>query len=346
MITPLNPLEFYNASKQQLTIDVRSEGEYNYGHIPHAQSLPLFNNSERAKIGTTYKQQGSKEAILQGLDIVGPKMSGFIRNTQALIKDNRIYIHCWRGGMRSGSMAWLFNQFGYDVYTLKGGYKAYRQMVLATISSAYNYVVVGGKTGRGKTEVLARLKQQGEQVIDLEALANHKGSAFGMLGQPAQPSTEHFENLLYEEYIKLDPTKRVWLEDESKKIGTVVLNNELWQHLKMAPLLVLEIPLEQRIERLVKDYADNKPEGLAQSLTNIKRRLGNLQWKQAIDALHQKNYSEVAAIALNYYDKTYEYGLTQKEGSASYRLAFNRPANTTAIAQELIAFADRLTEKR
>ncbi|MFN8287322.1 MAG: tRNA 2-selenouridine(34) synthase MnmH [Chitinophagales bacterium] len=341
MITALDAETFFRESRSYATLDVRSEGEYKYGHIPHALNLPLFNNEERAKVGTLYKQQGSKEAILLGLDLVGPKMSGFIRFVADKVKDNKLFVHCWRGGMRSGSMAWLFNQFGYDVYTLKGGYKAYRHMVLNTISAPCKYIVIGGKTGSGKTEVLQQLKQLGEQVIDLEALANHKGSAFGMLGQPAQPSTEHFENLLYEELIQLDRNRRIWIEDESKKIGTVVLDNNLWQQKNRAALMVLEIPLQARIDRLVNDYSANHHQGLEQSITNIKKRLGNLQWKMAIDALHAKDYKQVAEIALYYYDKTYEYGLTQKKEGAIYRMPFDENSSTTDIAEALLAQASK-----
>lgn len=322
MITALDIATFLSQSREHLTLDVRSEGEYNYGHIPHAISLPLFTNEERKAVGTTYKQYSRNEAILLGLDIVGKKMGDFVRFVQPLVKENKIFIHCWRGGMRSSSMAWLFDLFGYEVYLLKGGYKNYRHLVTETLASPYPYIVIGGKTGSGKTEVLHQLREAGEQIIDLEGLANHKGSAFGMLGQPPQPSTEHFENLLHLELSRFDLTKRIWVEDESKKIGTVVLDNQFWHYIKHSRLMVLELPAPLRVKRLVTDYAENQSEGLKQSLTNIKKKLGGLEWKRAMDALEQKDFETTAGIALQYYDKTYEHCMTQKETKEIYRFVF------------------------
>lgn len=338
MIKALDALDFLEQSAAYLTVDVRSEGEFAYGHIPHAISLPLFNNAERASIGTTYKQTSSQEAILQGLDIVGPKMSGFIRFVQPLVKDNKIFVHCWRGGMRSGSMAWLFNQFGYEVYTMRGGYKAYRRLVLDTLAAPYKYIVLGGRTGTGKTDTLKVLEKAGEQVIDLEGLARHKGSAFGMLGQLPQPSTEHFENLLHQRLKQFDTARRVWLEDESKKIGTVVLDNYLWNRLKQAPLLVMELPLEVRLKRLVADYSLHPAVLLEQSVTALRKRLGGNEWKSAIDALHTGDFTEVARILLHYYDKTYDYNLSQRESKQVTHLVFEED-DLMAIAEVLISAA-------
>jgi len=318
---------------------VRSEGEYNYGHIPHAVSLPLFTNEERKVVGTAYKQQSKEAAMLLGLDIVGKKMSGFVNAIKPQAKENKVFVHCWRGGMRSGSMAWLFDLFGYEVYTLKGGYKAYRHAVLDVLSGERKYIVLGGKTGSGKTAVLHRLTEMGEQVLDLEALANHKGSAFGMLGQPAQPSTEHFENLLHLKLTEFDLNRRIWLEDESKKIGTVVLNNELWQGMNAAPLFYIDVPQQIRIGRLTREYGANHLEGLKQSLTNIRKRLGGLDWKEAMTALEQNNFEQVARLTLNYYDKAYEHHLAQQKERAVTELVFEVD-DTNAIATALINKAD------
>lgn len=323
MIQALDTPDFLQQSAGHLTIDVRSEGEYNYGHIPHAINLPLFNNEERKTVGTIYKQQGNQPAILEGLEITGRKMAGFVRTVQPLVTNNKIFVHCWRGGMRSGSMAWLFNLFGYQVYTLKGGYKNYRRTVLDAIRQKKQYQVLSGKTGSGKTALLQVLKQQGEQVIDLEALACHKGSAFGMLGQPLQPSTEHFENMLYSQLQLLDITRPIWIEDESKKIGTVVLNDELYKNMRSSNTYVLQLPLEQRLKTLTAEYAGHPIDSLQQSVNNIKKRLGGLQWKNAIEALHAQNFEEVARIVLHYYDKTYTHSLSLKETMAIYHLNFN-----------------------
>ncbi|MBK8659324.1 MAG: tRNA 2-selenouridine(34) synthase MnmH [Bacteroidetes bacterium] len=322
MIKPLAIEEFLTQSQGHLVLDVRSEGEYEQGHIPHALNLPLFTNEERKQVGTTYKQKSKNEAILQGLDMVGKKMGDFVRFAQPLIQDNKIFIHCWRGGMRSGSMAWLFNLFGYEVYTLQGGYKIYRHYVLGVLAAPRPYIVIGGKTGSGKTRVLQALKDKGEQVIDLEQLAHHKGSAFGMLGQPKQPTSEQFENLLALQLSAMDASRAIWLEDESMRIGTVVLQQGFWKQMRSAPLLVLEVPAAERIQQLVQDYAGHSIEGLENSLLHIQKRLGHEQWKTAVEKLHEKDFAEVARIALHYYDKTYSYGLTVKEAEDVVVLPF------------------------
>lgn len=341
MITSLTASEFLQQSKNNLTLDVRSEGEYNYGHIPHAINLPLFTNEERKMVGTAYKQQSKETAMLLGLDIVGKKMSGFVNEIKPLVKNNKVYVHCWRGGMRSGSMAWLFNLFGYEVYTLNGGYKSYRHTVLETLGAEKKYLVLGGKTGSGKTAVLHQLRAMGEQVLDMEALASHKGSAFGMLGQAPQPSTEHFENMLHLQLSQFDTNKRIWLEDESKKIGTVVLDNNFWARMSAAPLVYISIPQQVRVSRLAKEYGVNHLEGLKQSLTNIRKRLGGLDWKEAMEALEQQDFETAARITLNYYDKTYEYNLAQQKERVIKKLAFESD-DAQAIAEQLINEANKL----
>ena len=327
-------------SKEHLTLDVRSEGEFNYGHIPHATNLPLFNNEERKVVGTTYKQKSREDAILIGLDMVGKKMADFVRFVQPLIKESKVFVHCWRGGMRSGSMAWLLNLFGYEVFVLKGGYKSYRHHVLDIIAKKFHYIVIGGRTGSGKTNVLSELKNKGEQVIDLEGVANHKGSAFGALGQPSQPSTEHFENLLAEELKTFDVAKRVWLEDESKTIGRVFLDLNFWNNLRLSPLFVIDLPLEVRLNKLAEEYGRFSHEELKTAFGNIVRRLGNKQCKNAITALEEKKTKLAAEIALYYYDKAYDKGIAMKETKEVFRFAFEE-SNASVIAAILIEEANR-----
>ncbi len=335
MIHQLSIDEFLNQSKEHLTLDVRSEGEYQYGHILHATNLSLFNNEERKIVGTAYKQQGRNEAILIGLDLVGKKMADFIRFVQPLVKENKVFVHCWRGGMRSGSMAWLLNLFGYEVFVLNGGYKAYRHHVLNVISTKFSYIIIGGKTGSGKTSVLHELKKNDEQVIDLEGLANHKGSAFGALGQAPQPSTEHFENLLAEELKSFDNRKRVWLEDESRSVGKVFLDLNFWNNLTQAPVLVIDLPLPLRVKKLVGDYGIFSPDDLKKSFEQIVRRLGTEQYKNALVALEQKDFETAASIALYYYDRAYEKGIAMKETKEVKRMAFEND-DYGAIAKSLI----------
>ncbi len=179
-------------------LDVRSPGEYAQGHVPGALSFPLFSDAERATVGTIYKQQSRDLALETGLELVGPKLGGFVREARTLAPQGQVVVHCWRGGQRSGSMAWLLRQGGLDVWTLEGGYKAYRTWVLAELAAQqYSLYIIGGRTGTGKTKILHALRQMGEQVVDLEGLACHKGSAFGFIGELPQPTVEQFENDLH-----------------------------------------------------------------------------------------------------------------------------------------------------
>ncbi|HLG04366.1 MAG TPA: tRNA 2-selenouridine(34) synthase MnmH, partial [Bacteroidia bacterium] len=207
------PIDIFLAKKGVLpVIDVRSPGEFAHGHIPGAINLPLFSDEERAKVGTVYKKDGREQAILLGFELVGPKMADFSRKGMELAVAKRILVHCWRGGMRSGVVAWVFETVGLEVFTLQKGYKAYRNFVLKEFEKPLNLRIVGGETGTGKTEILHALRKKGEQVIDLEAIAAHRGSAFGALGQPAQPTSEQFENDLHHAISELDPAKIIWIE--------------------------------------------------------------------------------------------------------------------------------------
>ena len=218
----LDVAEFLRESNTRVLLDVRSPGEYGQGHIPGALSFPLFTDAERALVGTCYKQNSREAALELGLELVGPKMAGSVREARTLAPHRRLAVHCWRGGQRSGSMAWLFRQAGFDVVTLEGGYKNFRRYVLESFDdTGLQLMVVGGRTGSGKTQVLKELARLGEQIIDLEAIAHHKGSAFGSIGEPEQPTVEQFENDLFQALRMLDPQRRVWIENESRSIGRV-----------------------------------------------------------------------------------------------------------------------------
>lgn len=306
--------EFLEKATTRPVLDVRSPEEFAHAHLPGAVNMPLFDNTERAEIGTMYKQVGKDEAVLRGLELVGPKLADFVRTARALTPDGgEVLVHCWRGGMRSGSVAWLLETAGLPTVTLQGGYKAYRQTVLEEFEKPLNLVVLGGKTGSAKTEVLHELARRGEQVLDLEALAHHRGSSYGMLGQPPQPSVEQFENLLFSEIRKLVPARRIWVEDESRKVGTCVLPTGFWRQFLAAPVLALEVPLEARVDFLVKTYGQFPRDDLRAATGRIRKRLGNDRYQLALDALDRGDYAEVARLTLAYYDKAYQHGLSQRE---------------------------------
>lgn len=289
-------------------MDVRTPAEFENGHIPGALNLPLFSNEERAIVGTIYKQESPEKALLKGLDFVGGKMSKFVEDAKEMAPSKKVALHCWRGGKRSSSMAWLLDLAGFDVKVLEGGYKSYRQYIRDQIQvSSYNFLVLGGKTGSGKTQILQALKPKGEQVVDLEKLAHHKGSAFGWLGETVQPTTEQFENDLFEQLLKLDSNKRIWLENESRSIGNVYLPDVFWHKMKNSPVINIEIPFDERVQILVDEYARYPKDQLLESFYKIKKRLGGQNLKEAEKALAEGNFHKTAEIALLYYDKSYQF---------------------------------------
>lgn len=299
--------KFLETAQKVPVLDVRSPGEFLSGHIPGAINLPLFTNEERAEVGTIYKNSGNEMAVLRGLEFVGPKMANFVREAKKIASDGRILVHCWRGGMRSGSMAWLFETSGLKTGVLKGGYKSFRNHVLESFATKLNFLVVGGETGSGKTEILQALAKKGEQVIDLEELAHHRGSSFGSIGQTEQPKPEQFENDLFEALQKVDPSRRVWIEDESRSIGRVFIPGPIWQMKISAPCYRVHLPFEVRVQRLVKDYGNFPKEILAEAVLRIQKRLGGLATQQAIQSLENGDLAEVVRITLHYYDKAYDF---------------------------------------
>lgn len=332
MTKPLSVEQFLEKSKTTPIIDVRSPGEFERGHIVGAVNIPLFENHERAEVGTRYKKVGKESAFLLGLDIVGTKLSGFVKKANKIAPEKEVLVHCWRGGMRSGSFATLLSSAGMKVSLLVGGYKSYRNFILDELRKPLNIIVLGGKTGSGKTEILYELEKQGEQILDLEGLANHKGSAFGMLGQAPQPMTEHFENMLYAKLSKLDPTRRIWVEDESKNVGCCNIPNELWQQMRTANVAYIDVDKEIRVKRLVQEYAHFSFGELKASTDRILKRLGGQYHKVAIEALENGNFSFGTDIALNYYDKSYLHGLSKREPSkvTTFKVTENNPSATAA----------------
>ncbi|MCK8491548.1 tRNA 2-selenouridine(34) synthase MnmH [Spirosoma sp. RP8] len=342
MVHQLSVEDFLAKSQTLPVIDVRSPGEYDHAHIPGAVSIPLFDNEERVQVGTKYKQAGKDAAVLLGLDLVGPKLTGFVKQSKKLnAQDKEVLVHCWRGGMRSGSFAWLLDTAGLTASTLVGGYKAYRNAVLSAFSQPRKLVILGGKTGSGKTKILKELAQQGEQVIDLEKLAHHKGSSYGAIGQPRQPTTEQFENSLFSQWRQLDPNRRIWLEDESRSIGSCFVPMALWQQMRVTPVAFVDVPKAARINRLVSEYAGIDHTLLVEATERIRKRLGGKITKDALDALAKRDYATVADLTLDYYDKAYLHGLSQRDPATVHPLISqdDKPAET---AKRLISWADSL----
>jgi tRNA 2-selenouridine synthase len=297
--------------------------------------MPLFTDEERAVVGTLYKKQGPETALIKGLEYVGPKMAGFVKAARKLAPDRKLIVHCWRGGQRSGSMAWLLRMAGFDVLTIEGGYKAYRRFILDSfVSDLKNIKILGGPTGSGKTDILHALAGMGTQVIDLEGIARHKGSAFGWIGEQEQPSVEQFENDLFEVFRRTSPTLPVWLENESRSIGRVFIPEGLWRQMQAAPLITIEIPIEARIEHLVHVYVQERKSDLVAAFQKIARKL-NYRLAIAIEALDRDDYAEAARIALQYYDKTYRHGIESHPGGVAHTCTFD-VLDASVIAADIV----------
>jgi len=356
-ITKLTIDEFLQLSKEHPVLDVRSPGEFSHAHIPGAHSLPLFSDEERKVVGTAYKQETKEKAIKLGLDYFGTKMVRMVEEAEAICKvqstkyevrtennsvlrtSNIVLVHCWRGGMRSAGVAWLLDLYGFKVYTLVGGYKVYRKWVLQQFEKEYSINIIGGYTGSGKTEALHVLVEKKANVIDLEKLACHKGSAFGNLGQLQQPTQEMFENLLATE-LKMTVDRwqlsektnnilsdnchlpsDIWIEDESQRIGEVNIPTAFFRQMRSRQIYFINIPFEERLNFIITHYGGFEKEKLVNAIIRIKKRLGGLETKTAINYLLEDNIKECFAVLLTYYDKFY---LKSLQGRDNFSSLFNK----------------------
>jgi tRNA 2-selenouridine synthase len=311
-IPKIDIVRFLELSEIDPIVDVRSPSEFNYGHIPGAVNIPLFDDKERAAVGTKFKKEGRLPAILEGLKYTGPAMSSKLEYALKIAKNGKLLVHCWRGGMRSEAMAWLFSLGDIKAEVLDGGYKSYRHHILESLSGKRNMIVLGGMTGSSKTHILKYLKTTGQQVVDLEGLANHKGSAFGALGLPAQPSTEQFANILFNDWKQLSRGLPVWVEDESRNIGSIFIPDRFYLNMQDSPSVILKMDVKTRLPRLMEEYATFSPESLRISILKISTRLGGDNTSDAINAVETGDLAKAIEIVLYYYDKAYQFGLKKK----------------------------------
>ena len=305
-------------------LDVRSPGEFALAHIPGALNLPLFTDEERARGGTAQARSGREGAVHLALELVGGHLAALLARARHLCGGKReVLLHCWRGGMRSDSMRWLLETGGFTVHRLEGGYKSYRTFVRGELARPRPILVLGGYTGCGKTDILLELQRLGSQVIDLEGLARHKGSAFGALGQPEeQPGNEWFENQLYEQWRRCDPARPVWLEDESRHIGHVTMCEEFFAQLGRSPLVRILLPAEERVAHLVRDYGgQDMREGLLAALERLQRRLGSELTRRCRQWIDTGNYADAARAVLHYYDRCYAHQIENRQAPVLKELA-------------------------
>ena len=297
-------------------IDVRSSTEYLEDHIPTAINLPVLTDAERAEVGTLYKQVSPFTARKVGAALVAKNLSEHLTHHFAdKAKDYHPLIYCWRGGQRSRSMALVLTQVGWPVTLLQQGYKTYRAHVreqLDLLPAQFDYRVLCGLTGTAKTAILHTLVQHGTQILDLEALANHRGSLLGAAANSEQPSQKYFESQLLAALQDLEPEQPVWLEGESSKIGQIHLPRSLWQAMQQAICIEIQAPINCRVQGLLASYPHftAHPAQLKRQLHHLKSRYGVAQlqaWDQLID--HQQWPELVQSLLEVHYDPSYRRSL-------------------------------------
>lgn len=297
--------EYFNGYKHLPIVDVRSNGEYEQGHIPNAISFPLLNNEERVIVGTCYKQQGHKAAVIKGFELVGGKFAQYLIDFEKVTSSQEVVVHCWRGGLRSNIMAWLLEKGGYKPILLTGGYKKFRAWTQTTFSSKHKIVVLGGKTGSKKTKLLHELNGNSEHIIDLEKLANHKGSAFGGIGLGAQPTQEQFENELAFAIHQIPKDDFFWIENESRLVGKCIIPAQLFEQMKESPLIEIEVSKHLRAKNIIDEYGRFERKLLVEKTMEVEKKLGNQNMRNAIAALLENDFDTWVNYLLDYYDKGY-----------------------------------------
>lgn len=325
-------------------VDVRSQNEFLEGHIQGAFNLPILNNEERVAVGTDYKQKGQQEAIKTGFRLVGPRLERIVVEAARIADGDELLVHCWRGGMRSDNFCKFAGMAGVKTKSLAGGYKNYRQHAVESFKKPFDLILLTGCTGSGKSEVLRALREGGAQILDLEKLASHKGSAFGHLMMGQQPTTEQFQNDLFEEILKLDLSKPIWVEDESIAIGRIFLPNDFWQAMMKSPLVKMEVSREVRVQRLVAEYGDANKGEFLEIMGKITKKLGGQNFNAAKEKLMQGDMASAIDILLTYYDKAYLHSIDKRKEKLLKVVEWNGK-DVTQFAKQLVDLKVRHREQ-
>lgn len=305
--------EFLNHREIYIPVDVRSPGEFQDSHIPNAVNVPLFTNDERAEIGTIYKQVGQKAAKWRAMEIVSPKLPMLleqIRDIENLNKKPLLY--CWRGGMRSQSIAHFAIAAGLHIQRLEGGYRSYREYIVHHIPEMLpeQAIVIYGLTGTGKTDILHKLKSLGYPVLDLEGYANHKGSVFGNLSEQPPHNQKMFDSLLFDDLQKIADYGYFFMEGESKRIGHAIQPLELYEKKNNGIHIRVDSKLETRVERIYEEYVEHTEAFHARvefALGRIMKRIKPDIQKELLQSLDGRDYKEmIRLLIVHYYDPRYD----------------------------------------
>lgn len=299
-----------NLIDTHLVVDVRTPLEYLEDHIPGAINVPLLENDERVEIGILHKHDGPSQARLRGLELTAARFPRLVAEIAEAAHGRPILVYCWRGGLRSKTVASILDLTGFPVARLQGGYKSFRNRVTSFFSPfcpTGPLVVIHGLTGIGKTSLLHRLDDERYTVVDLEGLARHRGSAFGELGLSQDLSQKYFESLLWDAFRRSPPGRPVIVEGESRRIGRLSLPGDLYEAMQAGIKVWCEAPLETRVDRLIEEYG--KPEykeGMAESLQKIRKRLGREKYDEIAGHLERWDLRPfMAELLVGYYDKVY-----------------------------------------
>lgn len=317
--------------KNLLPIDVRSPSEYTAATIPGSINIPIFNDEERAEIGTLYKQVDVQAAKERGLEIVSAKLPAFIREFAAIPQQKAVF--CWRGGMRSKTSATVLSLMGIKAYRLTGGIRAYRKWVvdqLASYQIQAPSIVINGHTGSGKTRILRLLQQEGYPVLDLEGMAGHRGSVFGHIGHSSH-NQKTFDSLLLQELLRHQQAPYVLFEAESQRIGKVALPEFLLTKKEEGTHLWIEIPLEERVRQIIEDYEPEKhAEACMEAYLRIKERIHTPIAAEIHSCLENAQYEDAIRLLLQYYyDPRYEH--TARHYDSEKRITIQADSVTQAV---------------
>lgn len=336
--------EYLIHQNDYLLIDVRSPGEHKKGNIPGSINIPLLNDEERKEIGTIYKQESKRAAIKRGLDFFGPKMRLIVDQIDLITHNTdlgqtplqKIALYCWRGGMRSNIFGWLLNIYGYDIVIINGGYKSYRNWCINQFEKDYRFILIGGFTGTGKTNYITKLVKKQVPIIDLEKLAKHKGSAFGGIGMGEQPSQEMFENELAMLLFSFrDHGGFIIVEDESQRIGSVSIPQNLWEQMKKGYMVFISENFDIRLGNIINEYGKLDRSLIGAAVVRLQKKLGGLETKNCLGYLLNKDYVSCFSILLKYYDKLYTKSLENKRSLLSSYIELKLEDNRDNNIQKL-----------
>lgn len=293
-----------------LLIDARTPLEFAEDHLPGAINVPILTNPERVEIGTLYKQQGPQIARERGLELTCHRFPAVVKTIAEAAQGRPVLVYCWRGGLRSESVALLLEMTGYPVVKLQGGYKAFRTIVSSffeSVSLPVQLVVLHGMTGSGKTEFLLQLPRGKYTVIDLEGLARHRGSAFGSLGLAAQPPQKRFETLLWDAFRRAPVDRPIVLEGESQRIGRLTLPGNLHEVMAEGTKIWCEVSVATRVKRLAAEYArEEYRQPMVEALERIRKKLGGDAYNELLQRLEAWDVEGLAqGLIEQYYDKLY-----------------------------------------